>query len=170
MPGIAPQSCTANMPGTAVGSYMPGIAARRAGAAAGGAEASRPMQASFTAATANITSWTGGAKWLLAQDVDLWFIQEHRLPEHRLRDARAKARRAGWRAHLAPTGPAPARGAPSGGVAVLVRSPLGSRELPWAEAQEPGLRGRLAACLHPRGRGLQMVSISVYGVVGEGLA
>ena len=51
-----------------------------------------------------------------------------------------------------------------------MRQPLGSRGLPWPGAQVPGIKERLPACLHPSGRGSQLVSTSVYGVVGEGLA
>ena len=106
----------------------------------------------------------------MAQDTDVWFIQEHRMPQHRLRDARAAAQRAGWRAHFAATGPAPARGGASGGVAIMVRRPLGSRTIAWPEAEEQHARGRLVACTHPCGRGQQIVAISIYGVVHAGVA
>ena len=119
--------------------------------------------------TVNITAWQTQTQWVTQLGVDVIALQEHRLDEAALRPAREFARARGWQAHFESTGPKPARGAPSGGTAILVRGRRPSAIRPM-EAMAAGHKGRITCTTVCSGTAGHVVFLSIYGVCGDSVA
>ena len=87
-------------------------------------EQDKKKEKTWTAITANITSWnTSGLAWAVHRKDDILMLQETRLAKKQIRGAKSAASRQGFHAVFAPAMKSIHKGLNLGGVGVMVREP-----------------------------------------------